>query len=332
MMTSTTRTTGGVASLYRCVVTLLVGVVIGRFLSGPLFSFEVNDFNNNGNGLTGVDASTTSTKLADGCFHVFMDVGANIGVHGRFLLEPHKFPNAKDALKFFQNQFGPPATRDNGDICVFAFEPNPNHHERLYQVSAAYKAMGWRFHVIPAGVSDKADQLEFYTNGDKSHSEWGFSAIHMDQWKDVLHATKTKIPVIRLAAWIQQHVEGRQFPAQVHGKYPMDSNATLPQPQVVMKMDIEGMEYRVLPDLLLSGVFCNTLRAIFGEVHTEFFPQTLANGAVLEEKVGIAYWEHLTRAWQVNPSCTGKFIVGDDENYLLDGVPLPEPKNDAEQT
>ena len=63
----------------------------------------------------------------------------------------------------------------------------------------------------------------------------GFSAIHVDQWKDVLHATKTKIPVNRLAAWIQQQVEGRQLPVQVHGKYPMDGNATLPRPQVVMK-------------------------------------------------------------------------------------------------
>ena len=36
-------------------------------------------------------------KLADGCYHVFLDVGSNIGMHVRFLLEPHKYPKAKIA-------------------------------------------------------------------------------------------------------------------------------------------------------------------------------------------------------------------------------------------
>ena len=36
-------------------------------------------------------------KLADGCYHVFLDVGSNIGMHVRFLLEPHKYPQAKIA-------------------------------------------------------------------------------------------------------------------------------------------------------------------------------------------------------------------------------------------
>ena len=36
-------------------------------------------------------------KLADGCYHVFLDVGSNIGMHVRFLLEPHKYPQARIA-------------------------------------------------------------------------------------------------------------------------------------------------------------------------------------------------------------------------------------------
>jgi hypothetical protein len=46
-------------------------------------------------------SSATTTKLADGCHHIFLDVGANIGVHSRFLFEPDKYPNADKAHSIF---------------------------------------------------------------------------------------------------------------------------------------------------------------------------------------------------------------------------------------
>ena len=33
-------------------------------------------------------------KLADGCYHVFLDVGSNIGMHVRFLFEPFLYNKA----------------------------------------------------------------------------------------------------------------------------------------------------------------------------------------------------------------------------------------------
>jgi hypothetical protein len=59
-------------------------------------------------------------READGCYHVFLDVGANIGVQSRFLLEPEKYPKAKKADKLFSSQFG--TIRDNRDFCTFEFE------------------------------------------------------------------------------------------------------------------------------------------------------------------------------------------------------------------
>ena len=61
------------------------------------------------------------SALADGCYHIFVDGGANIGVHGRFLLEPGKYPDANEAGDVFDGEFGPPADRDNRDFCVFEF-------------------------------------------------------------------------------------------------------------------------------------------------------------------------------------------------------------------
>lgn len=60
-------------------------------------------------------------RLGDGCYHVFIDVGSNIGVHGRFLYEPDKFPKSTSSVATFAEEFG--TQRDNRDYCVFAFEP-----------------------------------------------------------------------------------------------------------------------------------------------------------------------------------------------------------------
>ena len=73
---------------------------------------------------------TAAVKLADGCRHVFLDVGSNIGMHVRFLFEPHLYPKAHVARAFFQEKFGPEASRDNRDYCVFSFEPNPGARPR----------------------------------------------------------------------------------------------------------------------------------------------------------------------------------------------------------
>jgi hypothetical protein len=95
-----------------------------------------------------INIATRSPQDADGCYHVFIDVGANIGVHARFVLEPLKYPKAKTAHSIFNREFG--TNRSNRDICVFEIEPNPSHanaHERNAQ---AYNALGWRYHYMHA--------------------------------------------------------------------------------------------------------------------------------------------------------------------------------------
>ena len=82
-----------------------------------------------------------SAKLGDGCYHVFLDVGANRGVHGRFLFEPQKYPKSK-AVKLFEEWFGSPDERDNRLVCVFAFEPNPAHYPELRRKAYAYSRLG----------------------------------------------------------------------------------------------------------------------------------------------------------------------------------------------
>ena len=67
--------------------------------------------------------------------HVFLDLGSNIGIHGRFLFEPQHYPNSKSSVATLAQEFGP--IRDNRDFCVFAFEPNPKFEKKHLELVVA---------------------------------------------------------------------------------------------------------------------------------------------------------------------------------------------------
>ena len=218
--------------------------------------------------MTTTSSSTpTKKKLADGCFHVFLDAGANIGIHGRFLLEPEKYPKAANAITAFESAFGPTANRDARDFCVFAFEPNPAHRQRQAELQKAYAAMGWRYHPIEAGLGDvEGDTLTFYHNDPgKSNSEWGFSVVNR---RNNPNLPKEEVPSLHFARWIQKEIIGRKMPEKVYGQY--DNQHTHNNGQegkVALKLDIEGSEFLVAPSLLYTGVMCKAIDLVWGEFH-----------------------------------------------------------------
>ena len=73
-------------------------------------------------------------SLADGCYHVYLDVGSNVGVQVRKLFEPELYPNAT-IHKIFDYVLGrgrnENRARNKKVICAVGFEPNPNHTNRL---------------------------------------------------------------------------------------------------------------------------------------------------------------------------------------------------------
>jgi hypothetical protein len=103
------------------------------------------------------------------------------------------------------------------------------------------------------------------TAKDLKNNEWGFGLnIRVEK-----NAASEVVPVIALTEWIQKHIIGHQLPSTVHGNY---SDTVLKNGKVVMKMDIEGAEYIVLPRLVSSGVFCNAIDFAFGEIHPKHEP------------------------------------------------------------
>ena len=104
-----------------------------------ILTLTTNDYNNNKK--EGVATTTTrQSKLGDGCYHIFLDVGSNIGIHARFLYQPDRYPDSKSSVKSFAKEFGYP--RDNRDYCVFSFEPNPKFEQRHLDLQEAYRAVG----------------------------------------------------------------------------------------------------------------------------------------------------------------------------------------------
>ena len=272
----------------------------------------------------------TSNKLGDGCYHVFLDVGANIGVHGRFLLEPERYPEAKVARTIFDREFG--THRDNRHFCVFAFEPNVAHEKRLKQLERVYTGMGWRYHAILAGVSDVGGTLRFYKMHDEGEEEWGFNAVRRKNMRGV-DGIPVNAPVIRLATWIEREIHGRQIPnllslqsnnsASQTSNHPMEN---VRPPKVVMKLDVEGMEMKIIPDLIMSGVYCNVLDHIFGEAHFQFgfYPVQLANKIVLYDgKRAEKHVNEILHFLKFSQHCTTVWERTEDESYLHDGIPLP---------
>jgi FkbM family methyltransferase len=264
--------------------------------------------------------SVHSTSIADGCYHVFLDVGANIGVHSRFLFAPEKYPDAQFASKLFNDLYGMATERDNRDFCAISFEPNPAHRARHKELQLAYQAMGWRYIPILTGVGDHDGNLTFYHQNDEGQKEWGFSTQKFGP-----DSTAEIVPVIHLSKFLIEHIRSRTIPNIVYGKY-------VEGPKVLMKMDVEGMEYFIVPDMIASGALCTTVDYIFGEVHylPQFFPLTLRSNKTLSDgwQSALDTFDHFLSAMDNAGNCrTQKFHPEDDESYLHDGLPLPVPQS-----
>jgi len=259
---------------------------------------------------TAAENNRSKKKLGDGCYHVFLDVGSNVGVHGRFLFEPEKYPNATIAHGVFDEHFGSPNTRDKKDICVFTFEPNPAHKERQLQLHNAYDKMGLRYYPLAVGVGARVGHITFYHQDKGKNNEWGFGAFPRRGREN----TAVNVTSIRLSSWLTEHIEDRIIP-QRSSNLRKDAKVNKHMPTVVMKYDVEGMEYELLPDLLTTGSLCRSVDYAFGEIHPFKVDGRQRRNL---NKVLNNFSSH------PNKDCkTKKIDTNDDESYHMDEEPLP---------
>jgi hypothetical protein len=115
----------------------------------------------------------------DGCFHIYLDVGSNVGIQVRKLFEPNLYPDAS-VLKVFDSYFGPTnadGTR-NETVCAIGFEPNPRHSPALKEIESAHRTCGWRTHFYTeVAAAHDYGSIDFLSDADFEHREWGGSIV-----------------------------------------------------------------------------------------------------------------------------------------------------------
>merc|ERR1712156_765721 len=177
-------------------------------------------------------------EFLDGCRHVYLDMGTNAGVQIRKLYQPHLFPNAS-VLPIFDKFFGPIGTRDLKTICTVGFEPNIMHYETLKQLEKHYHDCGWRVYInLGTGVGKEEKMNVPYTH----KKVWNCPGRNMG----CDEGTRSNVRQIRIADFIKDVVASRRFENSL-------ANPTPYPPSVVMKLDVEGRELDVVPDLVMSG-------------------------------------------------------------------------------
>lgn len=181
-----------------------------------------------------------------------------------------RFPESEFAATF-QRFFGP--TRANREVCSIGFEPNPLHYEHHHRLRDVYKAKGWHYELVAAAAGARPANLTFYHNknynsrGNKKYQapELGFGVKPRGTGGSVT------VPVIDFADFLIKHVHGRRLPEAATPR-------SLP-PRVVVKMDIEGAEYAVVPHLIDTGALCQAVSFITFEWHIrqKFLPMNVTD-------------------------------------------------------
>lgn len=256
----------------------------------------------------------SARPLAEGCTHVYLDVGTNRGVQLRKLLQPQYYPGAK-VLPVFDVFFGTDRA-SHSSLCAFGFEPNPSHTAWLQRIERAYTAHGWRVKVFTetaVGVRD-GDTVPIYFTGDL-FSDLAASSTQNEilTWGGSRAPKRVDVRTLDLARFLNEEVHAR-------------SEAAAPGAAVVMKLDIEGAEMDVLPELLLRGALCK-VDMLFAEFHQRQFNEDKRKHeyAALEHLVHKHWWgdrNYTKRPPGVpsanNTQCRLRVSVLDDETYRYD--------------
>ena len=273
----------------------------------------------------------------DGCHHVYLDVGSNIGVQIRKLFEPERYPDAPIHSYFNQN-FGTVDERKSSHsghasfLCAIGFEPNPRHAEYLKQIEKSYNECGWKVKFMTnSGVSDHNGIGTFYSNLElEKLMAWKANELAggilpptiiknaKNHSNDDKVLNSKNISVMRLSDFLINMVGKRKIPVPFFYNSP---------PRVVMKMDIEGSEVDVIPDLIYSGglQYINTLMIEWHERMQKF--QEIKISTKILQIIIDSLSKHSENIRNLSSKYDFNLVELDDETYFESRFVLPNCSN-----
>ena len=208
-------------------------------------------------------------SIMDGCFHIFLDIGANKGITTRKLFEPKLYSDAP-WLVFFDKYFGKyeervaNLTTDPKYICAVGFEADPAQNERLREVERFYQKCGWyvKFYTSTA-VHDQKGNVSFFPG--VAFDTVGTLLKGTKNWKFNLKKS-IQVPSIRLSDFFRNHILYR-----TRNKLETEENQT---PKIVGKLDCESCEVEVFFDMINNGLL-TSLNFVIVEYHQKWLKDPL---------------------------------------------------------
>ena len=233
--------------------------------------------------------------------------------HRLQLFEPERYPGA-GALPLFESIFGPaPRCR----VCAIGFEPNPRHAPRLTTLQANLGSAGAGVLIFEAAAGTVDGVLPLTLGARKSAFEdAGASTLGIGRYKDPQQVLVRMIKLERIIRHVHHELRGGSG-------------------RILMKLDIEGSEWTVLPELMASGALCLVQR-VYIEYHGADFNRMAQ--AKMQRRIQRAGYRvmggvldhvrlELNATLSTRPgarACGTSLATLDDETYLHDGKPWPQ--------
>jgi len=271
------------------IIGLIMAYIIGGFSSMLLMNPKVKSINiQKPNIQKSLDADDIPVQH---CQKYYIDMGSNIGVQIRKLFEPIHYPDAP-VLKVFSDYFGTQdASSSSSKICAIGFEMNPVHTNRLKSLESIYNKCGFhtKIYTETAVSTTSKEMTQFWSDHDFYNHEWGASAMY--KWPEQKDSAMRLVNSIDISDFMLKHV------------IPYAST-------IVVKMDIEGQEVKILPDLLASGAMCH-IDLIFIELHDRMISDS---DTLKDFHLFMNSLEYTLK----NSNCKTKISYVDDETYNRD--------------
>jgi len=250
----------------------------------------------------------------DGCYHVYLDVGSNVGNQIRKLFEPHLYLNAT-ILPLFDQYFGDTQIRNQkpGVVCAVGFEPNPRHTKILQNIQSVYNKCEWKTKIFTTTAAAHCyGMARFFTDNNTAMNEWGGSILK----SKIANNSAGVAKMIRLADYILKKVITRKLPAF------LNLEEMEIKPNVLMKMDIEGSELEVLSDLVVTGAL-QYIDLAMVEYHSQSFYKTdFRSSAISGLEKAMDTFNYLSNTLRLKSVYNVKTF--NDDSYTNVNFPLPE--------
>ena len=152
----------------------------------------------------------------DGCRHVFLDVGANVGMNFHHLFQwnaPHHRYRHGAMQQWFDQYFGLSRDLRRASVCAIGIEANPHHTATLTALGAQYRQQGVRaYFMTETAAASREGTITFTvqnaTKASREVHEWGASVYHSSI---AGLGAEVHVRALDLAEWIRTTVLGRRL-------------------------------------------------------------------------------------------------------------------------